>query len=91
MQEYYNMTKILIRTSAKPSLKRNIKYIEYLIVKLYQTGDKLGPQRKQVSLVSLSLYAELSLTLLNNKYFDRFRELAELELSREGIDLQFVL
>jgi hypothetical protein len=29
--------------------------------------------------------------LLNNKYFDRFRELAELELSREAKDLQFVL
>ena len=39
LQEYYNLTKILIKTSAKPSLKRNIKYIEYLIVKLYQTGE----------------------------------------------------
>ena len=39
LQEYYNLIKILIKTSAKPSLKRNIKYIEYLIVKLYQTGE----------------------------------------------------
>ena len=31
------------------------------------------------------------MTLLDNKYFDRFRELAELELSRESKDLQFVL
>ena len=39
LQEYFELIKILIKTSAKPSLKRNVKYIEYLIVKLYHTGE----------------------------------------------------
>jgi hypothetical protein len=39
LQEYLKLMKILIKTSAKPSLKRNVKFIEYLIVKLYQIGE----------------------------------------------------
>ena len=77
--------------SAKPSLKRNIKYIEYLIVKLYQSVDDLSPLRKTVGLVTLSLYCDLGLTLLDNKYFNSFRELAELELSKFSKDLQYLL
>ncbi len=74
----------LIHSAAKPSLKRNIKFIEYLIVKLYQSN-------KSVSLTSLSLYCDLSLELLDNKYFDRFKELAELQISKSEKDLNHLL
>lgn len=77
LEQYHAFLKILIETSAKPSLRRNIKYLEYLIVKLYKSAPT-----KPVSLTALSLYCDLSLKLLDNKYFDRFKELSELEMSK---------
>jgi hypothetical protein len=34
--EYAKLVAVLMKTAARASLKRNIKYIEYLVIKLYR-------------------------------------------------------
>jgi hypothetical protein len=46
---------------------------------------------KPLILVALSLYLDLAMSLLDNLYFDRLRELIELELSISGSDMDYVL
>jgi hypothetical protein len=41
LNDYSQLVKVLMKTSAKASLKRNIKYIEYLIIKLYRLGSEV--------------------------------------------------
>lgn len=66
----------------------NTKYVEYLIVKLYRHSQN---GIKPLTLISLSLYLDLSLSLLDNHYFDKLRELIELELSIHGSDMSYLL
>lgn len=87
LEQYSSLVQLLIKTSAKASLKANNKFIEYLIVKLYQAAQG----NKQVILTSLSLYCDLSLTLLDNRYFDRLKELVELEMALHGADQNYLL
>lgn len=87
LADYSNLVTVLMHTSAKASLKRNIKYIEYLIIKLYRLGS--DSRNQAIILNSLSLYCDFCLTLLDNKYFDRFRELAELEIATNS-DISYI-
>jgi hypothetical protein len=40
LNDYSQLVTVLMKTSAKASLKRNIKYIEYLIIRLYRLGSE---------------------------------------------------
>jgi hypothetical protein len=87
LNDYSQLVTVLMKTSAKASLKRNIKYIEYLIIRLYRLGSE--SKNQSIILNSLSLYCDLCLALLDNKYFDRFRELSELEIATNS-DITFI-
>jgi hypothetical protein len=58
-----------------------------LIVRLYRLGS--DSKNQTIILNSLSLYCDLGLTLLDNRYFDRFRELSELEIATNS-DITFI-
>eukprot|EP00347_Sterkiella_histriomuscorum_P001868 403370370 len=79
--EYQELIKVLITFAAKPNLQRNNKFIEYLIMKLYSSPSF------DLKLLALSLYCNLSLQLLDNKYFDQLRELVEYEISQNSNSL----
>lgn len=72
LRDYHSLVTLLVYRCAHPSQESNVRYVEYLIVKLYRAG---------FSLPALSLYCDLALHMLDNQYFDRFRELVELELA----------
>ena len=95
IDSYISLVKILIQRAALSNLKSNIKFIEYLIIKLYKAQELCKDSKEQrgiISLASLSLYCDLSLHLLDNTYFDRFRELAELQMALpHGNDQRYLL
>ncbi|CDW71435.1 UNKNOWN [Stylonychia lemnae] len=74
-----NLTKIvnlLILKGAQPSLKRNNKFIQFLILKLYNQ-----PKDFNAIVQSLDIFSNLALQLLDNKYFDQLKDMIEYQLS----------
>jgi hypothetical protein len=63
LNQFHELLQILISKAAIPSSKKNLKFIEYLIVKLYRAKSSAqSPQAAQkLALVSLSLYCDFSL------------------------------
>ena len=74
LKDYHALVTVLIKRCAHPSQERNVAYLEYLVLKLYRAGHVVP---------ALSLYCNLALHMLDNQYFDRFRELVELELASQ--------